>query len=62
MKVRIVCYEDLDLWILGKFARKLKEQLTLLGVQCDIAKTPDITADINHHIIYYNYDGMRSEY
>jgi len=60
MKVRIVCYEDLDLWILGKFARKLQEQLTLLGVQCDIAKVPDLTANINHHIIYYDYNGMRS--
>ena len=57
MKVRIVCYEDVDAWILGKFARRLRDHLELLGTKADIAKVPDRTADINHHIIYYNYDG-----
>ncbi len=60
MKVRIVCYEDTNLWILGKFALKLQEHLITMGFQCDIAKTPDLTADINHHIIYYDYDGQKS--
>lgn len=60
MKVRIVCYEDLDLWILGKFARKMQIELSALGVDCDIAKVPDPLADINHHIIYYYYDGHPS--
>ena len=57
MKVRIVCYEDVDAWILGKFARRLRDNLELLGTKADIAKVPDRTADINHHIIYYDYDG-----
>lgn len=60
MKVRIVCYEDLDLWILGKFARKMQIELRAIGVDCDIAKVPDPTADINHHIIYFYYDGKPS--
>ena len=60
MKVRIVCYEDLDLWILGKFARKMNLELNALGIQCDIGSTPDPDADINHHIIYYYYDGKPS--
>ena len=60
MKVRIVCYEDIDLWILGKFAKKLKEELNSLDFPCEIAKVPDLSADINHHIIYYNYDGQPS--
>ena len=60
MKICIVCYEDLDLWILGKFARKMQLELRALGVDCDIAKTPDPQADINHHIIYFYYDGKPS--
>ncbi len=57
MKVRIICYEDTCAWILGKFALKLCEGITALGYTADIAKKPDPTADINHHIIYYDYDG-----
>lgn len=57
MKVRIVCYEDTSGWILGKFALRLRDELTVLGHQVDIAKKPDSSADINHHIIYYDYDG-----
>jgi hypothetical protein len=60
MKVRIVCYEDVDAWILGKFARKMHENLLEMGVDSSIAKVPDPTADINHHIIYYDYDGRRN--
>lgn len=60
MKVRIVCYEDVNAWILGKFARRLCENLGLQGVQADIAKTPDMSADINHHVIYRDYDGEKS--
>ena len=52
MNVRIVCYEDVDAWILGKFALRLCENLILQGVQADISKAPDNSADINHHIIY----------
>ena len=60
MKVRIVCYEDVELWILGKFATKLRENLLAMGIQADIAKVPDPTADINHHIIYFDYDGRKN--
>lgn len=60
MRVRLVCYEDVDAWILGKFASKLCENLLALGVDADIAKTTDRSADINHHVIYYDYDGQKS--
>jgi len=60
MRVRIVCYEDVNLWILGKFALRLREHLAALGVDVDIAKTADPAADVNHHIIYLAYDGRRS--
>lgn len=55
MKVRIVCYEDVNAWILGKFALKMHENLTKLGVSVDISNSPDLEADINHHIIYGGY-------
>lgn len=56
MRVRIVSYENIHGWILGKFARKLHEELTLLGIEVDIASTPDPTADVNHHIIYLGFE------
>ena len=52
MRVRIISYEDVNAWILGKFARKLNEELIKLGVDSDIDNIPDPKADINHHIIY----------
>jgi hypothetical protein len=55
MKVCIVSYEDVNAWILGKFARKLHEELTNIGVECYIKNSPDPSADVNHHIIYLNY-------
>jgi len=57
MHVHIVCYEDLDAWILGKFAKKLRDELLKLNVKCDIGKTPDPKADINHYITYFFYEG-----
>lgn len=60
MKVRIVCYEDPRLWILGKFAIKLEQHLLQLGVQVDISDKADKAADINHHIIYYGYNSQKS--
>jgi len=60
MRVRIVCYEDVDKWILGKFALKLTEELDRLSVKVEIEKTPDKGADINHHIIFCDYDGRKS--
>lgn len=59
MRVRIVCYEDVDDWILGKFALKMHECLSGMGIVTDIAKHPDSSADINHHIVYYSYDGKK---
>ena len=59
MKVRIVCYEG-GQWILGKFARKLQENLLQMGVDCDIANVPSAEVDVNHHIIYINYLGKRN--
>ncbi|ANE50015.1 hypothetical protein [Flavisolibacter tropicus] len=60
MKVRIVCYEDVDGWILGKFALKLRENLCNMGIDTDIAKKPDSSADINHHIIFLDYEGKKN--
>jgi hypothetical protein len=60
MRVRIVCYEDVDTWILGKFAKQLAEHLGRQGVTADISKTPDPSADINHHIIFGGYDGKKN--
>jgi hypothetical protein len=60
MRVRIVCYEDVNAWILGKFALKLQENLIKLGISADIAKVPEQKADINHHIIYYTYNGKKT--
>ncbi|MBT1704575.1 glycosyltransferase [Chryseosolibacter indicus] len=62
MRVRIVSYEDVNAWILGKFARKLNEELNKLGVDADISNVSDPDADINHHIIYINYDEMRGSH
>lgn len=60
MKVRIVCHEDVNAWILGKFALRMQENLIKLGIYADIAKVPDPNADINHHIIYYTYNGKKN--
>jgi len=60
MRIRIVCYEDVNEWILGKFALKLREILSNLGETVDIDKVPDPSADINHHIIYEQYNGHPS--
>jgi hypothetical protein len=60
MRVRIISYEDVNGWILGKFARRLQEHLSLQGALVDIADSPDASADINHHIIYLGYDGRKT--
>lgn len=39
-------------WILEKFAIKMKEELTNQGYQCSVDSAIDISADINHHVIY----------
>lgn len=55
MKVNIVCYEDPALWIFGKFARKLQEEVSRAGTECALSREPDPAADVNHHISYINY-------
>lgn len=55
MNIHLVCYEDLDDWILGKITRKLKTELETLGLRVSIGKCPDPAADLNHHIIYWGY-------
>lgn len=60
MKVRIVCYEDPEAWILGKFARRMEEELKKLKIDVKIVRKPDPKADINHHIIYVDYDGSKN--
>jgi hypothetical protein len=57
MKIRIVSYEDLDAWICGKIAKRLTDALVALGHECAVGKTPDLSAEINHHVIYLNYPG-----
>lgn len=59
-RVHIVCYEDVDAWILGKFALRLSENLSKMGIEVDVSKKPDARAEINHHIIYYDYDGKKT--
>jgi hypothetical protein len=55
MRVHLVCYEKLHAWILGKFARKLHEELSALGVPVTLSSEPDPLAEVNHHIIYFDY-------
>lgn len=55
MKVRIVCYENVHQWIIGKFALKMQANLELLGHEVSIDNVVDDTADINHHLIYRGY-------
>lgn len=60
MKVHIVCYEDVNGWILGKISLRLAENLEKQSHTCSISKVPDPSADINHHVCYFDYDGARS--
>lgn len=57
MKVNIICKEDVHSWILGKFALKMQECMKELGIECTISKFPDDDADVNHNIVYYEFDG-----
>lgn len=59
MKVNIVNYEK-DSWILEKFAVKMQYYLSEMGIQCTIKDCVDYSADINHHLIYNNYNGSQS--
>jgi hypothetical protein len=55
MRVCVVCYEDPDTWILGKFARNLTTNLSSFGVDAVLARAPADDVDINYHIYYGNY-------
>jgi len=55
MKIHIVCYEDFDAWILGKIARRLLQELRSMGMEVSLGKEQNPRADINHHIIYFDY-------
>lgn len=55
-KVRLVCYDDG--WILQKFAQRMMEELVKRGIQVDIGKNIDKTADINHHIAFHLYEPL----
>ena len=57
MRVRIICYENVHEWIVGKFARNLQKELSSLAVEAAIAQTPDPDAEINHHLIYSGFNG-----
>lgn len=48
--IRLIC-ED-NGWIIGKFAKKMKEELEKQGYVCSIGDGVDPYADINHHVIY----------
>ncbi len=60
MKVNIVCYQDINKWIIGKIAKKLHEELRKLSIDSKISSEPDYQADINHHLIYNNYKGQKT--
>lgn len=60
MRVRIVCYEEVNAWILGKLATCLADELRLQGVTVEIGKTADLSADINYHIIYSSWNSNPS--
>ncbi len=50
LRIRIVCTDES--WILGKFARKLQEELGRMGQIADIADEEDPAADVNHYVYY----------
>ncbi|NUQ81552.1 MAG: glycosyltransferase [Bacteroidetes bacterium] len=52
MKVNLISYENVNEWILGKFALRMNDHLISMGIQSVISSTPDPEADINHHIYY----------
>jgi hypothetical protein len=52
MKVNIICGEDLNAWIVGKFARKLNDELDKMGIESGISKDSRPEADVNHYILY----------
>lgn len=61
LRIRIVCMDES--WILGKFARKLQEELWRLDQDVDIAEEEDPLADVNHYVFYGDLKKVyRNEY
>jgi hypothetical protein len=53
--VRIICYEDTNAWILGKFAIRMYESFNrVFRVESSIAKFGLPDAEVGHHIIYFD--------
>jgi|AATD01.1.fsa_nt_gi glycosyltransferase involved in cell wall biosynthesis len=59
LRVRIISYDRWG-WIFTKFAKRMEENLKLLGVNVDVAACCDPGADINHHISHYQYDPVKA--
>jgi len=55
LRVHMVCGEDPDSWILGKFAKNLVSELEKLGMEATLGDAPDQAADINHYVIFLHY-------
>lgn len=60
LRIRIVCTDGS--WILGKFARKLQEELSRLGQEADIADEEDPVADVNHYVYYCDLVKIRKSH
>ena len=54
MRIQLVSHYGISPWILGKFAQKLHEHLSLLGDRVTIGEHVDPSAEINHHITHYD--------
>ncbi len=50
LRIRIICMDES--WIIGKFARRLCEELRKLGQDVDISNEEDPLADVNHYTFY----------
>jgi hypothetical protein len=59
MKINIVNYEVANPWILSKIANKLKDSLQKLGHEVTLSKEVNLNADINHHITFHSYQGLK---
>ena len=61
MKICLVCYEELEYGIIGKFAKKMHSELIDLGVDVSIKSEIDPNADINHHLVYLGFKTGKSK-
>ncbi len=58
MKVQIISYEDPNTWILGKFARKMSEDLGELKVDVTLAESRTLTQTSTITSVTLNYEGF----